>query len=88
MSEENNIGQSQVLPPVKIAFIIDNVIVDVIHTDERLAAIFLSNPVIKDITAENGEQIAFTGWVYNPETDTYKLDTNAEEGPFISVENE
>ena len=38
------------LPPVKVGFIIDGVVVDVLHTDERLAAIFLSDPVIVNVT--------------------------------------
>ena len=38
------------LPPVKIAFVIDGVVADVLHTDDRLAAIFLSNPTIVDVT--------------------------------------
>jgi hypothetical protein len=29
------------MPPNKVAFIIDNEVVDIIHTDDRLAAIFL-----------------------------------------------
>ena len=41
---------NQALPPVKIAFIIDGEVVDVLHTDERLGAIFLSEPVIVDVT--------------------------------------
>jgi hypothetical protein len=38
------------LPPVKLAFIIDGVVQDVLHTDDRLAAIFLSEPTIVDVT--------------------------------------
>jgi hypothetical protein len=38
------------LPPIKIAFVIDGQVVDVLHTDERLGAIFLSQPVIVDVT--------------------------------------
>jgi hypothetical protein len=38
------------MPPIKIAFIIDNKVVDILHTDERLGAIFLSQPVIVDVT--------------------------------------
>jgi hypothetical protein len=38
------------LPPVKIAFIIDGVVTDVLHTDDRLGAIFLSEPKIVDVT--------------------------------------
>lgn len=45
------------LPPVKLAFIIDGKVVDIIHTDERFAAIFLSNPLILDVTPEEGKEI-------------------------------
>lgn len=38
------------LPPVKIAFVLDGQVVDVLHTDERLGAIFLSQPVIADVS--------------------------------------
>jgi hypothetical protein len=48
MSED--IQLSQDVPPVTIAFVIDNHVVDMIKTDERLASIFLSNPKIIDIT--------------------------------------
>lgn len=43
------------LPPVKIAFVIDGVVVDVLHTDARLGAIFLSNPTIIDVTTWSEE---------------------------------
>jgi hypothetical protein len=73
MSEENNI-QVVPLPPVKVAFIIDGFVVDVIHTDERLGAIFTSNPLIKDVTAEEGGQMAWLDDDYDPETDTFSRD--------------
>lgn len=38
------------LPPVKIAFVIDGEVVDVLHTDDRLGALFLSQPTIVDAT--------------------------------------
>ena len=38
------------LPPIKIAFIIDNKVVEILNTDERLSAVFLSNPLILDVT--------------------------------------
>lgn len=38
------------LPPVKIAFIIDGVVADVLHTDDRLGAVFLSQPTMMDVT--------------------------------------
>lgn len=60
-------------PPVKVAFIIDNEVVEILHTDERLSAIFLSNPVVKDVTGmlvENGGDVHL-GAAYDPETDAY-----------------
>lgn len=59
------------LPPMKIAFVIDNKVVDILHTDERLAAIMLSEPVILDVTGENGSQNAHVGDTYNPENQTF-----------------
>lgn len=41
---------TQQLPPVKIAFVIDGEVVDVIHTEERMAAILLSAPQIVEAT--------------------------------------
>ena len=38
------------LPPHTLALVIDNRVVDILHTDERLAAIFLSEPTVVDIT--------------------------------------
>jgi hypothetical protein len=52
------------MPPMKIAFVIDGQVVDVLHTDERLASIFLSNPVIIDATewiTNNPKEILFGG---------------------------
>ena len=65
------------LPPVKIAFVLDNEIVDILHTDERLAAIFTSNPIILDVTdnmVENGGTAA-VGSIYDPETQTLSIRT-------------
>lgn len=63
------------LPPIKVAFIIDNKVVDVLHTDERLAAIFLSNPLVVDVTGEDGNQTAFLNDIYDPETKTFSKDS-------------
>ena len=52
------------LPPVKIAFILDGVVQDILHTDDRLAAIFLSEPTIVDVTAPDGEYLAKVGDEY------------------------
>lgn len=75
MSEETPAVAVSNLPPVKIAFVIDNEVVDILHTDERLAAIFLSQPLIVDVTDktpldENGIAVGST---YDPETDTFTL---------------
>ena len=43
------------LPPVKLAFIIDGKVLDVLHTDDRLAAIFLSEPLILDVSEKMAE---------------------------------
>jgi hypothetical protein len=45
------------LPPVKLAFILDGTVVDIIHTDERFAAIFLSNPLVLDVTPAEGQEL-------------------------------
>jgi hypothetical protein len=47
----------QEFPPVKLAFILDDQVVDVIHTDERMAAIFLSQPLVLDVTPAEGEEL-------------------------------
>lgn len=78
MSEETAKTQqapAENLPPVKIAFVIDNEVVDILHTDERLAAIFLSQPLILDVSDKlplNDHGIA-VGSTYDPETETFTL---------------
>ncbi len=59
------------LPPVKIAFIIDNKVVDILHTDERLAAIMLSNPIIINVTGENGQHLAQVNDLYDPNNGSF-----------------
>jgi hypothetical protein len=59
------------MPPIKLALILDNTVVDVLHVDERLAAIFLSDPIIKDVTTTDGVLIADVYWKYDPETNSY-----------------
>jgi hypothetical protein len=45
------------LPPIKLAFILDGKVVEIIHTDERFAAIFLSNPLVLDVTPKEGKEV-------------------------------
>lgn len=64
--------QQQQLPPNKIAFIIDNEVVDILHVDDRLAAIFLSQPEIMDVTEEHqADSGIFVGSTYNPNTKVF-----------------
>jgi len=58
--------------PNHIAFIIDNKIVEIIRTDDRIAAIWLSQPTMVDVTSPEGPgSIAEIGYTYNPETQTF-----------------
>jgi hypothetical protein len=65
-----------VKPSVQIAYVIDNEVVDILHTDDRLGAILLSNPVIVDITKnffnENNQPNILIGASYDPKTNTFK----------------
>ena len=57
-----------VLPPNKIAFILDGKVQDVFHTDDRLAAILLSNPTIVDVADKyEGQEPGFNiiQWNYD-----------------------
>lgn len=66
MSDENK-------TPIKLAFIIDGEVVDVLHTDERLAAIFTSNPIVVDVSERFIEDplSVSTGAKYDAETGTF-----------------
>jgi len=69
-----NITPSQPPLSVKLAFIIDNQVADILHTDERLGAIFLSEPLIIDISDkidENGIVQVQVNASYNPETQQF-----------------
>jgi hypothetical protein len=65
-------GEAVALPPIKVAFIIDNQLVDVLHTDERLAAIFLSEPTILDVSDIYDEKNPIpVNSIYDPTTGTF-----------------
>jgi len=62
------------LPPVKVAFVIDGNVVDILHTDDRLAAIFLSQPVMVDVSdlfTEGETPGVFIGDTYDKKTKTF-----------------
>ncbi|NDB58480.1 hypothetical protein EB001_08550 [bacterium] len=66
--EENIQPTQQQLPKHKIAFILDDQIVDILHTDDRLAAIILSEPKIinvSDYVDESGNFILDVGMFYD-----------------------
>lgn len=74
MSETTTPEQST-LPLVKLALIIDNEVVDILHTDERLSAIFLSNPIIVDVSEnfynQENRPTLFVGATYDETTKTF-----------------
>jgi hypothetical protein len=55
----------------RIAFVIDNRVVQVMETDERLGAILLSNPIIVDVTGVSPEIVHDQNW----NVDTQSFDT-------------
>ena len=71
----------------QLAFIIDNEVVEILYTDERLSAIFLSNPVLRDITEQMKDPVEniWIGATYDPDTDTYKNPPQIED-PYIEEE--
>jgi hypothetical protein len=61
-------------PPIKVAFVIDGKVVDVLHTDVRLASIFLSEPLVRDVSeiyANGGVSINMTNWDWDGENFSY-----------------
>jgi len=53
----DKVSEHREFPPIKLAIILDGTVVDIIHTDERFAAIWLSNPIVVDVTPEEGKEI-------------------------------
>jgi hypothetical protein len=54
-----------------IALVIDNVHVQEMRVDDRMAAILLSDPLIIDVTGSDGNPTARFGDEYNPSTGTF-----------------
>lgn len=62
------------LPKHKVAFVIDGEVIDILHTDERLAAIFLSEPTILDVSDKfviGDVPGVWIGDAYDAETNTF-----------------
>jgi hypothetical protein len=62
--------QQNNIPPRKLALIIDGEVVEVLHTDERLAAIFLSEPLVIDVSDSVPDAVIreLIGKLYSPDT--------------------
>ena len=74
------------LVPVRIALILDGVVQDVINTDDRLAALFLSDPIIIDVTEASESEFITGGYLYNQELNTFtKFPVIESQGPVTDV---
>jgi hypothetical protein len=67
----DQITDTSQLPPIKLAFIIDGEVADILHTDERLAAIFTSQPLVMDVTEKMQTTSIQVGYSYNAETQEF-----------------
>lgn len=67
-------GPDRVMPPNIVAYVIDNVVVQTIHLDERMAAIVLSDPLVIDVT-DLGKFTVIRNDIYDPETKTFSRPT-------------
>lgn len=67
------------LPPIKLAFILDGRVQELLNTDTRLAAIFLSEPIAVDTTGLDVKIFS----KYDPETQEFTAPTYDAEGNLI-----
>ena len=74
MTDSNQVPSVPTVPPIKIAFIIDSKVVELLNTDERISAILLSNPLIMDVTdrTNNPDEYVMLGSTYNSELDKFE----------------
>lgn len=66
--DSTHVHDQSALPPIKIALVLDNMVADVLSTDERLASIFLSEPLVIEIT---GNEHVIPGDEYDPSTGVF-----------------
>lgn len=61
------------VPYIKIALILDGQVVDILHTQDRLAAILLSDPTVVDITdiKNDSNSDIYPGWTYDSTTKSF-----------------
>lgn len=67
--EQREVLDNLPIPPVHIALVIDNEVVDIIHANDRLGAILLSNPNIIDISSL--DESVKVGSIYNPNLNSF-----------------
>lgn len=74
MTDSNEVTSLPAMPPIKIAFIIDGKVVELLNTDERISAILLSDPLIMDVTdrINNPDEYIMLGSTYNSELDKFE----------------
>jgi hypothetical protein len=67
-------AEIQPQPPIKLAFVIDGEVVEVISAPDRLAAIMMSQPEVIDVTHladQNGHNPGLLGKHYDSATGTF-----------------
>lgn len=82
MTEQNNLPELD----VRVAFIIDGVVQDVINTDARLGAIFLSQPIIVDVSENQENNFITYGWLYDEQSQTFTAPPAQETGEYYDDE--
>lgn len=67
---------TQELPPRRLAFIMDGEVVEMMNTDDRLGALFLSEPLVVDITERYDTMLAVgnvIGMAYDKDKDLFYI---------------
>lgn len=67
------------LPPIKLAFVLDGRVQEMLNTDSKLAAIFLSEPIVVDITGQDIHMLS----KYDSTTNTFTQPQFDENGNLI-----
>lgn len=65
-------GNAVNIPAHYVAFIIDGIVQQVLATDSRFAAIFLSNPTVVDVTGRPDAHQVIVEGTYNKELDEFR----------------
>jgi len=83
----DNTPTAPIMPPNKVAFVLDEKVLDVFHTDDRLAAILLSNPIIFNASPyydNQPEGFNIVGWDYDGNTATSPVEVLAVDEAVVS----